>query len=49
MRTNNINICHHFLRYVVEEKDIYIEYIRSKENPAVVMMMNFLNLTTTKM
>ena len=32
--TKNIDIRHHFLRDVVEEKDIDIHYIRSEYNPA---------------
>ena len=27
--TKHIDICHHFLWYMAEEKDIYIQYIRS--------------------
>ena len=34
MHTKHINIHHHFLRDVVEDKDIDIQYIWSKNNPA---------------
>ena len=30
MRTKNIDIRHHFMRYMVEEKDMDIKYIRIK-------------------
>ena len=39
--TNRIDICHHFMRYMVEEKYMEIKYIRSKENPADIMTKNF--------
>ena len=32
MRTKHTNIRHHFMRYMVEGKDRYINYIRSKVN-----------------
>ena len=34
IRTKHIDICHHFLRDMVEEKDIDIQYIWSEDNPA---------------
>ena len=27
IRTNHIGVCHHFLRKIVEDKDVYIKYI----------------------
>ena len=38
--TKHIDICHHFLRYMVKEKGIDIQYIWSEENPADVMTEN---------
>ena len=38
--TKHIDICHHFLRYMVEVKDIDIQYIWSEENPADIMTKN---------
>ena len=38
--TKHIDICHHFLRYMLEEKGIDIQYIWSEENPADVMTEN---------
>ena len=40
MRTKHIDICHHFLREMVEDKDMDIKYIRSEENPAYIMTKN---------
>ena len=40
IRKKHIDIRHHFLRDMVEEKDIYIQYIRSKYNPAEIMTKN---------
>ena len=42
IRTNHIDICNHFLRTMVEEKDLDIQYIRSEENPADIMTNNTL-------
>ena len=42
MRTNHIDILHHFLRDVVKDKDIAIKYIRSEENPEDIMTKNSL-------
>ena len=36
----NIDIWHHFLRYMVEENDIDIQYIWSEDNPAYIMTKN---------
>ena len=38
--TNKINILHHFLWDMVQEKDIDIQYIQSEENPADIMTKN---------
>ena len=38
--TNNIDIHHNFLWNMVEEKDIYIHYIRSEDNPYDIMTKN---------
>ena len=38
--TKHVDICHHFLRDVVEEKDIGIQYIQSEDNPAGIMARN---------
>ena len=40
IHTNHIDISHHFLREMVEEKDIDIQYIRSEENPYDIMNNN---------
>ena len=40
IRTNQIDIFHHFLRVMVEEKDIDIQYIRSEDNPYDTMTKN---------
>ena len=32
MRTNHIIICRHFMRDIVEDKDINIKYIRREKN-----------------
>ena len=40
MRTKHIDICHHFLRDMVEDKYIDIKYIRSEENSAYFMTKN---------
>ena len=37
IRTKHIDIFHHFLKGMVEDKDMDIEYIRSEENPAYIM------------
>ena len=41
MSTKHINLCHHFLRDVVDDRDIDIKYINSEENPAGIMTKNF--------
>ena len=33
----HIGICHHFLTYMVVDKDIDIQYIRSKDNPVDII------------
>ena len=38
--TKHIDVRHCFLRYMVEEKDGDIKYIRSEENPAEIMTKN---------
>ena len=38
--TNHIDICHHFLQDMVEEKDVYIQYIWSEDNPAEIITNN---------
>ena len=38
--TKHIDICHHFMRDMMEYKDIDIKYIRSEENPADIMTKN---------
>ena len=38
--TKHIDIFHNFLRYMVEEKDIDIRYIRSEDNPADILTRN---------
>ena len=40
MRTKNIDIRHHFLRDVLEDKDMDINYISSEEKPADSMTNN---------
>ena len=40
IRTNHVGIRHHFLRDVVEENDIDIQYIRSEYNPADIITNN---------
>ena len=34
IRTKRIDICHHFLRDMVGDKDIDIQYILSEDNPS---------------
>ena len=36
----NIDIRHHFLRDMVEDKNIYIQYIWSEDNPMDIMKKN---------
>ena len=38
--TKHIDIRHHFLRDMVEEKDIDVQYILSEDNPAYIMTKN---------
>ena len=38
--TKHIDICHHFLWNIVEDKDIDIKYIRSEDNPAYIRTNN---------
>ena len=38
--TKYIDICHHFLWDIVEDKDIDIKYIRSEDNPAYIRTNN---------
>ena len=40
IRTKHIDIRHHFLQNMLEEKDIDIQYIRSEENPDDIMTKN---------
>ena len=40
MRTKHIYIRHHFLRDMVEEKDMDIKYIRIEENPVDITTRN---------
>ena len=40
MRTKHIDICHHFMRYMAEDKEIDIKYIMSEENPTEIMIKN---------
>ena len=40
MRTKHTDIRHYSVRGAVKEKDTDINYIRSKENPAKIMMNN---------
>ena len=42
MCTKNIDICHHFVRDMVEEKDMVIYYIRSKETLQISRQFVFL-------
>ena len=35
-----MDICHHLLRDIVEDKDIDIQYIWSEDNPAYIMTIN---------
>ena len=42
IHTKNIYIIYHFLRDMVEEKDIDIQYIRSEDNPVDIMTKNTL-------
>ena len=46
MRTRHIEICHRFLRNMVEDKEIYIKYIRSKEKLGILLQRVFLNQIT---
>ena len=41
MRTKHTNIRHHFMRDMAEEKDRYINYIRSKVNRVEIMTKCF--------
>ena len=41
MRTKNIDMRHHFMRDMAEDKDMDIKYIRSKEKPVGIMTKNF--------
>ena len=41
MWTKHSNICHHFLRDIVDNEDMDIEYFRSKGNPAYIMTKDF--------
>ena len=38
--TKYIDISHHFMKYMVEDKDIDILYIRSEDNPVYIMTKN---------
>ena len=40
IRTKHINSCHHFLRDMVKEKDILIQYSRSADNLANITINN---------
>ena len=40
VHTNHIDIHHHFMRYMAEDKDIYIQYIQSEDNPEEIMTNN---------
>ena len=40
MHTKDIDICHNFLKDIVEDKDIDIKYIWSEEKPEYVMTKN---------
>ena len=48
MHTKKIDICHHFLRNMVEDKNMDIKYISSKENPAGIMTRNFYEVDCVK-
>ena len=48
LRTKHINIPHHFLRDMVEDKDIYIQYIQSEDNPEDIMTKNTLEAYFSK-
>ena len=39
--TKHIDICHHILREVIEDKDMDIKYIINEENPADITMIKF--------
>ena len=40
IHTKHIDIRHRFLRYIVEDKNLDIQYIRSEENPAEIITKN---------
>ena len=40
IHTKHIDISHHFLWDIVEDKDIYIQYIRGEDNPEYIMTKN---------
>ena len=40
IHTKHTDICHHFLRDMVDYKDIYIQYIWIEDNPADIMKKN---------
>ena len=40
IRTKHIDICHHFPREMLKDKDMEINYIRSEETPAYIMTNN---------
>ena len=40
IHTKHIDISHHFLRDMVEERDIDIHYIRSEQNPSDIINKN---------
>ena len=40
IHTKRIDIRHHFLRYIVEDKNLDFQYIRSEENPAEIITKN---------
>ena len=42
LHTKHIDIPHNFLRDMVEDKDLYIQYIRSEDNPEDIMTKNTL-------
>ena len=48
MSTKNINICHNFLRDIVEDKDVDIQYIPSEYNPTDIMTNNTLEADFVK-
>ena len=41
MHTENIDICHYFLRYMLEDKCMSINYIQKEENPTYNITKNF--------